>query len=770
MLMKTFCKVTLFIVAAVSVGFAQSNPVPFIEQIAPISVRPGHKGFDLTVTGSGFAADSVLHWNGAPRTTSIISQNLIKASISASDVSHVGTASLVVVSPSPGGGTSNVAYLPIRGSLATAALAPDMNLNALGQGVTADFNNDGKLDVAVAENQSNGQGLIAVSFGNGDGTFRSAVQTQTAFSPQSIFAADFNGDGIPDLAIGRDDYTISIFLGSGDGHFSLVSDNYPAYETPAAVGDFNGDGKIDLLTYTYGDQDVGLIIFLGNGDGTFKLGSSVADIYNASIPALGDFNHDGKLDIAIATLDSYEGAEVLDIFLGNGDGTFQKPVSYPNTYEYQPSTVLADVNRDDIPDLITNGICVFLGNPDGTFQQGQCLNTAAQQLATGDFNGDGKVDLVTLMEGGDILILLGNGDGTFQSPITIAEPFSYSSGFMIGDFNQDGKLDLLNTEDNYPNYQSVLYLQSPASAVPTNLSFGNQSVGVGSLPQSTTFTNITNKPLTIGSISIGGVNAADFSQTNNCPKTLPPNSSCQFQVTFTPTALGARSAFLNATFRGTNAAQSVPLSGIGVTITVSLAPSKLHFGTDLVNNSSPEQSVKLTSIGTYQVDIQSISTSGAFSQTNDCPSQLYPSYSCVIKVTFDPQQPGPNKGDLTVTDNATGSPQIVNLHGTGTVVELVPMGINFGTEQVGSKSSPVHVALTNTGSAVLHISQITFTGKDPADFQQTNNCGSSIPAGGRCTIKVVFAPTVKGYRQANLSVMDDGGGSPQNVELAGNGK
>jgi hypothetical protein len=134
-----------------------------------------------------------------------------------------------------------------------------------------------------------------------------------------------------------------------------------------------------------------------------------------------------------------------------------------------------------------------------------------------------------------------------------------------------------------------------------------------------------------------------------------------------------------------------------------------------------------------------------------------------------PTAGGPASGKLSVTDDAKGSPQTADLNGTGTVVELQPIGVNFGDQKVGTKSQPVPVTLTNVGTAALSISQIAFTGADPGDFSQTNNCGNSVPAGSSCTIKVRFEPKAKGQRSANLAVTDDGGASPQTIPVVGTG-
>jgi hypothetical protein len=198
-------------------------------------------------------------------------------------------------------------------------------------------------------------------------------------------------------------------------------------------------------------------------------------------------------------------------------------------------------------------------------------------------------------------------------------------------------------------------------------------------------------------------------------------------------------------------------------------PASLAFPVQLLNTTSTSQSAILTNTGSVDVTISNISTSGSFSQTNNCPSDLQVGANCKIEVVFTPTAKGPASGTLSVTDNAKGSPQTVALSGTGTDVKLEPKGVNFGDQQVGTKSSPIGIELTNVGSTSLSISGIDFKGTDPGDFSQTNNCGNSVPAGGHCTIKVQFVPQEKGPRSATLSVSDDGGGSPQTVALAGTG-
>jgi two-component sensor histidine kinase len=302
------------------------------------------------------------------------------------------------------------------------------------------------------------------------------------------------------------------------------------------------------------------------------------------------------------------------------------------------------------------------------------------------------------------------------------------------------------------------------------MSFGSQQVGTSSPPQTATLTNASPASVTISGITINGADPQDYSQQNNCPATLAINGSCQVQVTFTPTMTGDRSASLSVSYEGHGSPQTVPLDGEGLAAaTVSLKPSSLAFPVQLIHTASKPQTATLTNTGTVDVLISSISTATPFSQTNNCPSDLPVGKSCQIKVTFTPQERGPVNGTLSVTDNAQGSPQTVSLSGSGMIVKLSPIGINFGNQKVGTTSNPVPVTLTNEGTETLNISQITIMGSNAGDFGQTNNCGSSVPAGDQCTIQVTFTPTQTGERSATLAVYDDGGGSPQKVALSGTG-
>jgi hypothetical protein len=744
-----------------AIALAQTNPVPFVSQpLVPATVKPGSGAFSLVVNGTGFTSSSIVNWNGTTRVTEFISSSSLKALINAADVAKPGTASVTVTTPGPGGGTSNVVLLPIRKSAPSVGLFavpgfPTADVNAVG-----DFNNDGKLDVAVGQTNGDGSGTINVYLGKGDGTFTGPITTNSVTPVTSIVAADFNGDGKLDLAVLDGVGDTTVFLGKGTGNF-FQQQVFRSPDVALAVGDFNRDGKLDLVVI--GVSVVGFNpgiaeIYLGKGDGTFEAAQTIVTAMHVTFgnPAVGDFNGDGNLDLAIP---DHTGA--VNVFLGNGDGTFQNDVPYSTDFAGS-SAAAADVNGDGKLDIVTAGLSVLLGNGDGTFTSDGGVQLGFNSFADvnlGDFNGDGKLDAAVLA-GGDINVLLGNGNGTFQNPIvqiSVSNVFSLSMGDFIG----NGDLDLVG---------GSLFIQIPVSLSPSSLNFGDQQVGTKSVPQAATLQNISSSVLTINQISIGGTNANDFTQTNNCGTSLPIGASCKIKVVFAPMQQGQDSASLNVSYQGAGSPQSVALSGNGTAApTVSLKPSRLSYPTQVINTASSPQTATLTNTGAVPVNISKIATSGPFSETNNCPSSLPVSANCQINVTFTPTAKGPASGKLSVTDNAKGSPQTVALSGTGTVVQLSPSAINFGDQRVGTKSAAVPVQLTNVGTTTLSITGIAINGTDAQDFSETNNCGSSLKAGASCTIKVTFKPTAKGQRSASVAISDDGGGSPQMVGLVGTG-
>jgi hypothetical protein len=202
---------------------------------------------------------------------------------------------------------------------------------------------------------------------------------------------------------------------------------------------------------------------------------------------------------------------------------------------------------------------------------------------------------------------------------------------------------------------------------------------------------------------------------------------------------------------------------------VSLSQTALAFKTQLVGTTSKQQSVTLTNAGGATLTISSIAASGDFLQNNTCGSSVPAGASCTIKVAFRPSAKGVRTGSVTITDDAADSPQTIALTGTGTVVQVSPLALDFGNQIVGTTSDPQTATITNISSEDLHISQIGLGGANFGDFAATTTCGSKLVAGGSCTIDVTFTPGARGDRHASLKIVDDGGASPQAVPLTGTG-
>ena len=255
--------------------------------------------------------------------------------------------------------------------------------------------------------------------------------------------------------------------------------NYTVGANPIAIatGDFNGDGKMDLAVVASGDpatgQGGGVSILLGNGDGTFGGATNLLPDKHPGSISVADFNGDTRLDLAVIIPDA--GAGSVDILLGNGDGTFQAPVDYP-TGNGPKMVAVGDLNGDHKPDLVIPNlfdatVSVLLGNGDGSFQSrmDSAVAGAPAGVAITDLDADGKADLVVPAVKSGVAILLGNGDGTFHQAVFQDPGIAFGPiAVLPGDFNGDGNPDLM-----------VEYFIGVSCCPPASLYRGDLMVGNG---------------------------------------------------------------------------------------------------------------------------------------------------------------------------------------------------------------------------------------------------------------------------------------------------
>ncbi|HYW47857.1 MAG TPA: FG-GAP-like repeat-containing protein [Bryobacteraceae bacterium] len=495
---------------------------PFFSIAAPMISHTGAELASLTQAQSYFAnCFGVSPWTPAAHPTRMADTPGTMASSLV--VANLGGGKTATIIPNPvinTGDTPNITVsLDSQDTLGQSKISYPLPYNYPIAVLAADFNGDGKRDVAVLNttgppntNGTNANGTVQILLGNGDGTLGAAKSYGVGRSPSSMTWADFNHDGRADLAVvnngdyNGNDLTVTILLGNADGSLRTANtydlgtnSDYPG---PVVAGDFDGDGKIDLMVFD--GYNSGFYLLRGNGDGTFQAASKVASAsgYQPLYLASGDFNKDGKLDLAVENDDGtvvillnagggsfptqsryvagtprslgagmfamdfnddgnldlvfasghpdvlYPGSLYATVLFGNGDGTFQNAPAAYNLASWGGygvvSLAMADFNGDGLRDVVmgTNyGPYLALGQSGGLQAPRKLTSVRGTFVATADVNGDGRADLV-LIDGTNVGTYLGNGDGTFQAEVTYAAGPGFPTFVTAGDVNGDGRSDV----------------------------------------------------------------------------------------------------------------------------------------------------------------------------------------------------------------------------------------------------------------------------------------------------------------------------------------
>jgi hypothetical protein len=471
----------------------------------------------------------------------------------------------------------------------------------------ADLNGDGKPDVVVA-NQSSGDLTVFLGQGNGEFQAKPPYSLNAPGTLANVVAGDFNGDGKTDVVtvehLGGLTNTLAVSLGNGDGTFqppaALAAGTQPL---AAAVADLNGDGKPDLVVADNGSQDPGVtdlgavLVFLSSSSGFLPAKRFVAGSYPSSV-AIKDVNLDGKPDLVVSNSGTIGADDTggVSILLGNGDGTFGAPVSY-TTGQSEITVAAADVNGDGKPDIIlpvltTNSgyeVLIFPGKGDGTFLAPTSLQASqpAANVIVGDFNGDGKPDLILANCCGDTSMsyFLGNGNGTFQ-PEALFNGGPAPAFVASADFNNDGKPDLAIA--NIQAKGALVILLNTTPAPPSNM-----TVNAGTTPQSAAAGSAFANALAVTVTDSGGHPVAGVSVTFTAPSSGASGTFSGGGTSFTTTTNGsgiataaAFTANANAgTYTVTAASAGLPTAGFALTNTSAATHPAFFNGEDFLGGS-----------------------------------------------------------------------------------------------------------------------------------------------------------------------------------------
>jgi hypothetical protein len=548
-----------------------------------------------------------------------------------------------------------------------------------------------------------------------------------AGSPDGLVAADFKGNGILDLAVANNPSSngpgndVAIYIGNGDGTFQPPVTYAVGHPGAIAAGDFNGDGKLDLAVLQPLIGEVSIL--LGNGDGTFGSPQQYPTGQNPSSVAIADVNGDGVVDLVITNSNS----NTVSVLLGNGNGSFQLHNDY-STGVKPTSVAVADFNGDGHLDLAVannsdNTVSIMLNNGLGGFPTHTDLATtgAPTAIVAGDFNGDGHIDLALSAASQNLSVLLGNGDGTFQAHK------EYSTGtnsqmIATADMNADGFLDLVvaNFTDNS---LSILL-----------------GKGDGTFKAQTIYpTNSGPAFLAIGDYNNDGkldVGVVDYSANMLSVLGQSPISITPTLVQFGFEELGIASSPMNITLKnGTSSAYGI--SGISI---AGLYAGDYSFG------------------------------------TGTCGTSVAANASCKIAVIYDPQEVGAqwwlqstNRTAQVLVAGSNGSSTGSEVTGSGQVgITLGPeRHYIFKTQLVNTSSPPATFTFTNNSGVPITFTTINITGANAGDFQETNTCPVSpatLAGGASCTASMVYHPTIVGSEFSTLNFF--GTFSPGNGQQA----
>lgn len=445
--------------------------------------------------------------------------------------------------------------------------------SAINSVATADFDGDGIPDLATVDNVASNANVL---YGTGTGSFGTNTGLSTGTGPNQVITGDFNRDGHPDLATANiNGNSVSIITGTGFGFNPRTDFAAGGYAGSLTKADFDGDGDLDLAVVGYKPSppppyNPHLSILLNNGSGSFAAPINYTANTSPLYVVSADFNGDGHPDVAVANYD----ADNVSVFLGVGNGTFGPKTDFAAT-NGPGSLATGDFDRDGDQDLAVanfsaDTVSVLLGTGTGSFaaKTDYATGVTPEGVDVADFNGDGIPDLVTSNFNSDTLsVLLGTGTGSFAAK----QDFATAHGPLTvttADFNGDGRMDTA-TGMIYTNKVSVLLGSGAPTATPGVgiHEFGEQRTGTASSSKVAELINQGNARLKVTGVQLVGDDPSEFEiRADSCSgQTIPVGQSCDVWIRFTPDTAGSKEASLRLTDNAPDSPQAVTLTGTGTT-------------------------------------------------------------------------------------------------------------------------------------------------------------------------------------------------------------
>ncbi len=816
------------VLSQIQITGASAGDFAFTTAALPVNVKPGQTttvNVTFSPSGTGNRTASLVATDNAPGAPHAIAlqgngtqagfsanQNLdfgsqwVDASSTRSLViNNTGTGPLTISSVAVGGTNAAEFSLPTdlqlpmtvpAGSNTSITLTfKPANTGSRSANVTIAHNAPGSLNIV----QLDGSGVrflpqpASVTFGNQLIHTTSAPQSLTINNNSSVdlvvSTLSITGANASDFALGGE--TLPITVGAG-GSKTLqviftpqaagarsatltIASNAPGSPHPVTLA---GTGTAPVFAATptdvnFNDQEIGTtsnqipVTISNSGDG---------DLIITALDLTGPHH----ADFAVI-------APVLPITIGPGASKDINLTFSPAAAGARTATLAITANDSASPHSIAlagNGITIprFAVNPASLDFGNELVGNSGQRSLTITNSGTGDLVISSLAISGPNSAEFSTAPGT---PITVKAGENATVQVTFTPAGAGSRSATLAISHNAANSPNSVALSGTGIAPSANLSassitFSSQNVGTTSAAKSLTITNSGDADLVISSAVLGGAHAGDFALVSppSFPKTVTRGGgTLTLNLTFTPSAVGARSAALTLTDNANGSPRSVTLAGNGTAPVFSSSSPSVTFGGQPVSTTSSPTVVTITNVGDGEMLVSNVALAGLhasdFAFTASAPPiALPPGASTTVSITFAPTAEGQRSASLVITDSAAGNPHSIPLSGTGTAPAfgISPTILAFGNQLVGTTTTARQITITNNGTAQLVISAIDLAGSNPPDFGfSAGTLPLSITTGASVTIDVTFTPSVTGNRSASLRISDNAAGSPHSVPLSGTG-